>query len=89
MPIKATVFTPPHGTQTIIDVIDITDEDAAFFNNNNIKISMEELSIGSKVIYADWNGIPEDEALVLVPEGVTCKQAMTQLRIQVEKLTYK
>lgn len=81
MPIEVTFFIPPHGQQTKQTITDISDEDAQWFTENNIKLSMEELMNGAKVIYADY-GNPEEEATVISMPGRerTCRDMMAQLK---------
>ena len=79
MSIHVTVYYLPHGKSTVQE---ITDDDALWFTQNNVKLSMEELSTGAKVIYADY-GDPEDEAMV-VSMTKPCIEMLAELRKQTE-----
>lgn len=88
MPVEVTFFIPPYGKQTKQFISDIADEDAEWFTENNVKLSMEELMNGSKVIYADYgkkneDGEPEEEMMVAMHRS--CKSMMSELRIMTER----
>lgn len=85
MSIHVTVYYLPHGKSTVQEITGITDEDALWFTQNNVKLSMEELSTGAKVIYADY-GDPDEEAIVVSMPGRErpCIEMMTELRKQTE-----
>ena len=85
MPIQATVYILPNGRQEVITVTEITDDDALWFTQHNVKLSMEELRTGAKVIYADY-GNPDEEAIVVSMPGRErpCIEMMTELRKQTE-----
>ena len=82
MSIHVTVYYLPHGKSTVQEITGITDDDALWFTQNNVKLSMEELSTGAKVIYADY-GDPEDEAMV-VSMTKPCIEMLAELRKQTE-----
>jgi len=88
MHLLATVFIPPHGKQEIIEIKDVAVEDKEYFVKNNIDISMEELSTGVKVVYADWgnrmtDGTPK-ESMVFSRDNETCASTLKRLRLVVE-----
>lgn len=85
MPIQAIVFVPPNAKQEVITVTEINDEDAEWFTQHNIKISMEELSNGAKAVYADY-GNPDEEVIVISMPGreKSCRDMMATLRKQTE-----
>lgn len=80
--IQVKFFFPPHGHSSMQEITGISDEDALWFTNNNIKLSMEELQTGAKVIYADY-GNPDEEALV-VSMSKPCIEMMSELKKQTE-----
>lgn len=88
MSIPVTVFTPPNGDQSVIEVKDITADDATWFIANNVKISMENLRTGDRAIYADWgkkypDGEPIEE--MVISNRRSCKEMMSDLRILTER----
>lgn len=87
--LSATLYTPPNGTQTIIDVKHIEPEDAAFFNDNGFEVSMETLRDGNYVLYSTTGVQDEDgeeiEEIYIVPDGENCRVSMKKLRGLVEK----
>ena len=79
MPIEVTLFIPPNGEQHVIQVTDVTDEDAAWFIENKIIISMEELSSGAKVVYGKF-GVNEHQECLVISMNKTCKSMLSELR---------
>ena len=79
MPIEVTLFIPPNAEQHVIQVTDVTDEDAAWFTENKIIISMEELSSGAKVVYGKF-GVNEHQECLVVSMNKTCKSMLSELR---------
>ena len=79
MPIEVTLFIPPIGEQHVIQVTDVTDEDAAWFTENKIIISMEKLSSGAKVVYGRF-GVNEHQECLVVGMNKTCKSMLKELR---------
>ena len=79
MPIEVTLFIPPKGEQHVIQVTDVTDEDAAWFTENKIIISMEELSSGAKVVYGKF-GVNEHQECLVIGMNKTCKSMLSELR---------
>lgn len=69
---------------TEIDVTLIDEVDAAWLEENNIKVSMERLSDGMIVVYGCPRSDPteESEVLVFAADGKTCKETMRDLTIQ-------
>ena len=84
MPIEVTLFIPPNAEQHVIQVTDVTDEDAAWFTENKIIISMEELRSGAKVIYGKY-GVNDNQECMVVGMNKTCKSMLSELRSFVQK----
>lgn len=55
--VTATLFVPPYGDRREINIAKVYPDDAAYINERNIKISLEELMTGDTVIYFD-DGTP-------------------------------
>lgn len=87
------MFTPPNAKQTALEMREITPEDKAWYKENNIKVSMEEIPTGEIVIYADYGAKTEDdepdEMLYIVPKGEKCKESMSKLRAKIEAVIGK
>ena len=79
MPIEVTLFIPPIGEQHVIQVTDVTDEDAAWFTENKIILSMEQLSSGAKVVYGKF-GVNEHQECMVVSMYDSCKSMLSELR---------
>lgn len=80
--LNVTFYELPNGKQTVRTITKINEEDARFFQDNNLEVSMEELATGQFVIYSTTGKIiedEEDEVLYLVPEGQSCPDAMHAL----------
>lgn len=86
--LSATLYTLPNRTKTTVVVKNIEPEDAAFFNDNGFKVSMETLGSGKIVLYSTTGVYYEDgeeiEKTYIVQEGEECQVAMKKLRELVE-----
>lgn len=87
--LTATAFLRPNGKQEIIEVNHVNEDDARWFIENNIKISIEEDGRGGFVVYGDYGAIdPEDlepvEAIEL-SMGRNCQDTLKSLREKIEK----
>lgn len=83
MSINVTLYTLPNGVKSEILVGEINDEDAAWFTQHNVKLSLEELRTGVKVLYAN-TGDEENEVLVISPTK-GCREMMAELRVLAEQ----
>lgn len=83
MAIEVTYHALPDGRQTVIPVTEINDEDAAWFTEHNVKLSLEELRTGVKVLYAN-TGDEENEVMVISPTK-GCREMMAELRVLAEQ----
>lgn len=86
----ADVYERPHGTKKTIEVKRVDAQDAEWFNQHNVRISMEEISTGQIVIYGDYgrklvDGTPIEELVMGHPNRVTCEQLLHRLREQIEE----
>ena len=83
MSINATLYTLPNGVKSEILIGEINDEDTAWFTEHNVKLSLEELRTGVKVLYAN-TGDEENEVLVMsATKG--CREMMAELRVLAEQ----
>lgn len=92
------LFKPPHGHSVVIDVQNVRAEDEKFFQENNIKISMEDVSAGGAPMFAvyadlgisyeyDDDGGDGDDTIELLElsQGRSCEETLSALRVQCEK----
>jgi hypothetical protein len=85
--IPATLFIPPNGKTREIELLNVSEEDSAFFNDNEYAVSLEEIE-GQFVIYVDIGleteeGEP-DEEIYIVPPGEECDVSFSKIRSQIE-----
>lgn len=87
--IDVTLYQRPNGKQSVIELTEITKEDADYFNKNNFRISLEPQGDGTDniIIYADYgkkdpDGEPEE--IIIFSRGRECTECMTELRQLVE-----
>lgn len=83
MAVYLTYYESPHGRQSVIPVTEINDEDAAWFTEHNVQLSMEQLRTNIKVLYAN-TGDPEKEVMVISPTK-GCREMMAELRVLAEQ----
>ena len=82
---NVTFYLRPDGRTREMDIANVRDEDAAWFESNDVCISMEELTDSTYVIYADV-GLYEDdgetprEIIHVTRPGETCEDALSKLR---------
>lgn len=89
------LFKPPHGRSVVIDIPNVHADDEKFFQENNIKISMEDVSAGGApmfAVYADlgvshgYDGDGDDNIeLIELSEGRSCEETLSALRVQCEE----
>lgn len=92
--IKVTLYQRPNGKQSVIDLTEITKEDAKYFKDNKVKVSLEPQDSGTDniIIYADYgkkdpDGEPEE--IIIFSRGRECTECMTELRQLVESQSNK
>lgn len=83
--LTVTVFERPNGARNEVVIQNIRPEDANFFISNNLDVSMEELTTGEYVIYSTYPCEDSDEddpaeVTYVVPYGMSCEDAMHELR---------
>ena len=88
-------FTRPNGNQIQGTIEHVKGEDAKWFKENNVKVSMEDCGI-FLTIYADCglfiNNDPTedpDEIIVITNADEKCEDALTRLRIECEQALEK
>lgn len=81
---QVTFFIPPFGKKEKRDVIDIAVDDAKWFTDNNVEVSMEELG-HMAIVYATPPGKDEEDEIMVVSNGRSCMETMADLRNQCEK----
>lgn len=83
-----TVYKRPHGQTEVIDLLNIHDEDAKWFEENNVSVSIE--STGTDIIvYGDVGLVNEDgepEEIIIFSGTDDCYTTMTRLRVQCKKV---
>ena len=92
------LFKPPHGHSVVIDVSNVRTEDEKFFQENNIKISMEDVSAGGTpmfAVYADlgisyeyadeYDDSGDNIELLELSQGRSCEETLSALRVQCEE----
>lgn len=87
---EVTCFIPPKGQKEIIELTNVYPEDELWFEENNIKISMENIG-NDFIVYGDYGAKDEDdepiEAIVISFNGQkTCEETLNSLRKEIEKL---
>ena len=82
MPLQVTLFSPPNAKQTVFQMTEISDEDATWFYENKILVSVEELRNGAKVVYGKY-GPEEGQECLVVSRTESCKKMMSDLRKRV------
>lgn len=87
--INVTLYRRPNGKKTTIPLTEITEEDAKYFNDNKIKVSLEPQDNGTDniIIYADYGKRDEEgtpEEIIIFSRGREAIECMTELRQKVE-----
>lgn len=85
---KVTLYKKPNGAKEILDVTKVYLSDAAWFEEHNAALSMEETG-GTFVVYADV-GLEDDDGepmeAIELANGRSCEDTMQALRIQCEEM---
>lgn len=85
----ATIFTRPHARQERIVVKDVDPEDAEFFVQNNVFISMESDQMDNRIVYADYGRRTEDgepDELIELARLRSCREVLKALRQRIEEI---
>lgn len=81
---QATLFIPPNGDKQKVSVMDINPEDARWFTDNNVEVSMEYINLMA-IVYATPPGKdPEEDEIMIFSNGRNCNDTMAELRKQCE-----
>ena len=83
MSINVTLYTLPNGVKSEILVGEINDEDAAWFTEHNVKLSLEQLRTGVKVLYANTGNAENEVMVISLTKG--CREMMAELRVLAEQ----
>ena len=78
----------PDGRKTEHELENITPEDEAWYRENNIIVSMEEIAPNVITIFAEYGeteGEP-DEITYIVPTKKSCEVSMAKVRARIEAL---
>ena len=89
MSIKATLYIRPNGATKEIEITKINPEDAQWLDDNNVKVSLENIP-PMLAIYADYgkttiDGEP-DEHLLVVSANSDCVAVMARLVTDLKEL---
>lgn len=78
---------PPNGKTREIEIQNITEDDSKFFNDNEYRVSMDEIN-EQFVIYVDIGRVTEDgdpdEEIYIVPTGEECEVSFGKIRNLIE-----
>ena len=87
MGLPVTIYHRPNGRQEDIICNNINEDDAKWFQDHNVKVSMEESGSGGHILYADYGAVDEDGEPdeVIVVTHRSCEEAMAKLRRLTEK----
>ena len=83
-----TLYQRPDGRKSEHEMEHITPEDEAWYRENNITVSMEEIAPNVITIFAEYGeteGEP-DEITYIVPTGERCVLSMAKIRARIEAL---
>ena len=72
-------YMAPYGEEKLLDVTKVHDEDADYFVQNKIKVSMEELG-GQIIVYGcPYADSSEESEVIVISEGRSCQETMREL----------
>ncbi len=87
--LKITVYSLPDGKKSEIELANIAEEDANFFVENGLSVSIEELTTQELILYSttgvEGGAGEEIEEIYIVPSGEESYTSMKNLRSLVEK----
>lgn len=68
-----------HNGEHLIDCVNVLPEDAKFFEDNNIKVSMEELA-GDIIVYGcPYADESEESEVIVFSAGRSCEDTLREL----------
>lgn len=74
-----TVYYYNQNGQRLLDITNIRPEDAKFFQDNHIKVSMEELN-GEIIVYGcPYSDISEESEVIVFANSNSCEHTMSEL----------
>lgn len=87
---NVTFYTRPNGNSIDYDITNVRDEDACWFESNDVTISMEEIDPGIFAIYADLGLLEEDgetprELIHVTSLNESCEDALNAVRAMCEE----
>jgi hypothetical protein len=81
-----TVFQHPNGEQVELNMSNIYSEDEAYFADNNVRISFEDIG-EMYAVYAFCDGMEDEEdeeELLVLSQGRSCEETLKELRKECE-----
>lgn len=82
--VEVTIYQRPDGRKLRTLITNVRYDDARYFRDNGVIISMEEIGENDYAVYGNWNGDEEDEVIVL-SRGRTCEDTLAELRQTIEE----
>lgn len=85
-----TLYKRPHSRTEVINITKIKDSDAAWFQDNNIPVSMEDCGM-FYAVYADCgfriddDGDEDPDEIICTTVKGTCEVLMSELKMKCEK----
>ena|GEM_PF-1859648 len=79
---EVTIYKRPHGRTEVISITNVCPDDAAYFKQQRIRISIEDVG-GMFAIYADTgikNADGEPDELIEMSKGRSCEDTLSALR---------
>lgn len=68
--------------QHIIDCVNVRPEDVAYFESNDIKVSMEELNNEFIVYGCPFSDDSEESEVIVFANGRSCEDTMAELAVE-------
>jgi len=78
--LEVTMYLLPDGRQLRTLIENVTREDAAYFQENDILVSMEQLTTGEFAVYGRRPDADEDDEVLVLANGRNCKDTLHELR---------
>jgi len=83
LPVK--LYMNPNGHMRVIGMTEIDEEDIAFFLDNDIIVSMEEIETGFVVYGCPSSDLSEESEVIVFAKARGCRETMKALREECEK----
>lgn len=81
--VEVTIYQRPDGRKLRTLITSVRYEDARYFRDHGVIISMEEAE-NEFIVYGDWPGNRHDEVIVLA-RGRSCEETLAELRQIIEE----